>query len=154
MYDLKLPAIRQVNGYQIADFHHQGVILQNALFKKVGLFDENLKLAADGKLLDACINHVKPHLSCQAFVGFEMGGNSSKFFKKSLIEAHTYRPIENGRLSVIVLQIKNQIRNLMLVLESSTLTKHLILPILKWKFRKLSITYGELLPNRSDQKIG
>jgi glycosyltransferase involved in cell wall biosynthesis len=151
LYDIKVPAIRQINGYRVADFHHQGVILQNTLLKRVGLFDEALKLASDGKMLDMCIEYVDPYLTSEPYVGFEMGGNSSKFYRKSLIEARSYRPIEIGNFASIYLQLKNSLRNFILLAESFAFTRFLVIPILNWKMKKIILANKESLNFKLDR---
>jgi hypothetical protein len=80
------------DSYKIARINHQGCAIRKADFSALGGFDEELRYAADGKLLDSLIRDTLPVLTNHVFVAFTMGGLSTENFRDTLIEIQSYRP--------------------------------------------------------------
>jgi glycosyltransferase involved in cell wall biosynthesis len=108
-YSLAIPHIEKS---KYAIFHHQGVLVKTKKFHDVNGFNESLKFAADGELLDRVIQSGNCLISNEVLVGFEMGGASGSNFSKLIEEIGTYRELE----SVYLLKLrtfKNQLRTLL-----------------------------------------
>jgi hypothetical protein len=113
-YSLSVPRIMQTNSGNYALFHHQGCLLNRSIFQQSGGFDETFSLAADGKLLDSMIAIAPPIIDPNVFVGFEMGGATSRNFWHALKEMRTYRNQAMTNLNMIVYQSKETLRGLFL----------------------------------------
>ena len=87
-----VPHILSIGEYRVANFNHQGVLMRKELFSKLGGFDESLKFASDGKLLDLAILDSEVEFVNTCFVSFRLGGASTQNYKKSINEARIYRP--------------------------------------------------------------
>jgi hypothetical protein len=96
--------------------NHQGVIVKRDLINSVSGFDESLKFAADGKLLDSIARISKPFFIEDILVGFELGGTSSINFKQTLQEIATYRHQKFGVKKFILIG-KNSLRIRLLNME-------------------------------------
>jgi glycosyltransferase involved in cell wall biosynthesis len=102
------------NGEFVAN--HQGILVSKKLFIKLGGFRIDLELASDGFFLDSAARASSVNLINSAFVGFELGGTSSRYFRKLVKEIATYR-IPLSWLEFTILSIKNYFRNLLLVID-------------------------------------
>ena len=136
IYDIKKPSIKFLHQYKVADFHHQGVIVERDTFFHNGGFDESLKYAADGKLLDKIIESTKPNLFSESFVGFEMGGSSSQHFLQLLNEIETYRPSTMSYKIKIILVIRNWVRSHIIRLDKVNCFRPVLFIFLRLKQKK------------------
>lgn len=125
-FSLSLPRIMVTASGSYAFFHHQGSILSSTHFKNIGGFDETFKFAADGKLLDLMIKQSDPVIFPYVSVGFEMGGATSKNFRKSLAEIRVYRHLAMTNKEIINYQIKEFLRGLLLRLIDKPLVKYFL----------------------------
>lgn len=123
-YSLSLPRVKETTFGNYALFHHQGCLLNSTYFNKIGGFDDTLRLAADGKLLDSIIKQATPVISSHVSVGFEMGGATSRNFKKSLREILVYRPHSMSNQEIIIFRFKEFIRAVLLRLLEKPLVKY------------------------------
>lgn len=123
-YSLSIPKIVVRGPSKYAIFHHQGCILNTEIFLQAGGFDENLKFAADGKLIDSMISIVAPSIVPIVAVGFEMGGATSKNFWYSLNEIRIYRHQVLTKRSMVVYQIKEALRGLLLEINKTSIGKY------------------------------
>lgn len=98
LYDCTEIATETRGDYVVARFNHQGCIVRKSAFQVLGGFDESLKLAADGKLLDRFVSESAPFFSNHILVGFEMGGLSGMNYRQTLKEIDSYRPTGNKPL--------------------------------------------------------
>jgi hypothetical protein len=89
--------------------------LNRLIFNQTSGFDQNLKLAADGKLLDSMISIAPPVVAPIVVVGFEMGGATSKNFWRSLKEIRLYRPQSLTPQDMVYYQIKEVFRSALLL---------------------------------------
>jgi glycosyltransferase involved in cell wall biosynthesis len=123
-YSLSVPKIIVRGSSKYAIFHHQGCILNRKIFLQAGGFDESLKFAADGKLLDSMISIVEPTIVPIVAVGFEMGGATSKNFWHSLNEIRKYRHQVLTKRSMVVYQIKETLRGFLLEIDKTSIGKY------------------------------
>jgi glycosyltransferase involved in cell wall biosynthesis len=107
MVSISKPETIDVNGYKIAKFNHQGVVMLKKNLEKLGFFDESFKFAADGKLLDQAIRDFTFHCTDHAFVAFQLGGASSQNYRTTIREILEYRPAIKRRLA----NVKSLMRN-------------------------------------------
>lgn len=91
LYDLYSPRVLTNENGKTALFHHQGCLISREKFLAVGGFDENLRLASDGKLLDSIINNGTFQTYDHVITGFKMGGASTLNYENTLAEISTYR---------------------------------------------------------------
>lgn len=121
LFSTSIPSISEVG----AEFNHQGVAIKRNLFSSIGGFDESLKLAADGKLLDQATKNGNSLLGSPYLVGFELGGESGTRFRETLRETSTYRKkIPWFKRQVLIL--KNRARFILLDLEKRGLGSELL----------------------------
>jgi glycosyltransferase involved in cell wall biosynthesis len=92
LYDFTRASVETNDSYKIARINHQGCAIRKADFLVLGGFDEELRYAADGKLLDSLIKDTSPIITNHVFVAFTMGGLSTMNFRDTLIEIQSYRP--------------------------------------------------------------
>jgi glycosyltransferase involved in cell wall biosynthesis len=109
-FSISMPKVLETKRGSYAIFHHQGCLMNRLIFNQTGGFDENLKLAADGKLLDSMISIAPPVIATFVSVGFEMGGATSKNFWRSLQEIRLYRPQSFSTQDMVVFQLKEFFR--------------------------------------------
>jgi len=83
--------------YIVANINHQGFISKKELIIGQDGFDESLKFAGDGKLLDSLVTNFSIELHNDILVSFEIGGASTLHFRALLNEIDSYRPFA-GRL--------------------------------------------------------
>jgi glycosyltransferase involved in cell wall biosynthesis len=129
-FSLSIPEIINQGPNKYGIFHHQGCILNKTVFLQAGGFDESLKYAADGKLIDSMIAISAPTIVPIVAVGFEMGGATSKNFWRSLNEIRFYRhQILTMRLMTSY-QIKETLRGLLLKVSKTSIGRYLLVPYL------------------------
>jgi glycosyltransferase involved in cell wall biosynthesis len=125
-YSLSVPRVIETSLGNYASFHHQGCILNSIFFKEIGGFDETFRLAADGKLLDSIIKKSAPIISPYVSVGFEMGGATSKNFKKSLSEIIEYRKLAMTQNEMLVYRFKEFLRGILVQLIDKPIMKYFL----------------------------
>lgn len=114
--DISFPNVISTDNFTIANINHQGAVVTRKLLLEIGGFDEDLKYASDGKLLDQVAKYSGFYLSNYFLVSFRMGGASAKHINTTIKEIHTYRPpIEK---SIFVIILKTKIRLFMLKVEN------------------------------------
>ena len=107
MVSISKPETIDSNGYLIANFNHQGVVMLKKNLQRLGFFDESLKFAADGKLLDQAIRDFTFHCTDHAFVAFQLGGTSSQNYRTTIRETLTYRPAINRTSNSVKALMRN-----------------------------------------------
>jgi glycosyltransferase involved in cell wall biosynthesis len=130
-YSLSIPKVIGRESSQYAIFHHQGCILNGMIFSQVGGFDETLRFAADGKLIDSMISISNSAIVPIVTVGFEMGGATSKNFWYSLNEIRIYRHQVLTKRSMVLYQIKETLRGWMLKIDKTSLGRTFLTPYLQ-----------------------
>lgn len=139
-YSLSIPKVIERESAQYAIFHHQGCILNGTIFLQVGGFDETLRFAADGKLMDSMISVSDSVIVPIVTVGFEMGGATSKNFWHSLNEIRIYRRQVLTKRSMLLYQFKETLRELMLKIDKTSLGRSFLTPYLR--MREESVIYS------------
>lgn len=94
--------------------NHQGVIVRRSSFIDLKGFDENLKMAADGKFLDSLVPLGEIKFVNFVITSFVIGGASSQNFRTTLEEISTYRERSNSKLNEIYIFAKTILRNFLL----------------------------------------
>jgi glycosyltransferase involved in cell wall biosynthesis len=119
LYDLYYPRVLRSLDSVVAAFHHQGCLISNHVFQKIGGYDESLTLAADGKLLDTIVSSGSYKIHNLATVGFRMGGASSMNYAETISEIFSYRPDQIMKLENSYFRYKTSIRLCLIDLEES-----------------------------------
>ena len=120
LFDIAVNRVESVSEYKIAIMNHQGVCVTKEVFFEVNGFDEKLKYAADGKFLDSVVLDRVPIIGNKLLVGFEMGGTSSKNFRKTLQEMSSYRPKNKSeKLSRSKILLFNWVRELISLIDEN-----------------------------------
>jgi glycosyltransferase involved in cell wall biosynthesis len=130
-YSLSIPKVIVRESSKYAIFHHQGCILNGVIFSQVGGFDETLRFAADGKLIDSMISISDSAIVPTVAVGFEMGGATSKNFWHSLNEIRIYRQQVLTKRGMVFYQIKETFRSLMLKIDKTSIGRSWLAPYLQ-----------------------
>jgi hypothetical protein len=133
-----IPKVLANNGHQIADFHHQGVLVKKNAALLLQGFDEKLKLAADGKFLDNFIKNFSYKISDSYLSGFVLGGASLRNFTLTLEETSSFRL--NYVSPTKVIRIKSKLRLMLILFQKYPLTNLFIGQYLHYrdkKFRKI-----------------
>jgi glycosyltransferase involved in cell wall biosynthesis len=106
-----------------ANFHHQGCLIKRDEFIQSGGYDERLKLAADGKLLDLIANRSQVMILDIPLVVFQLGGRSWKELRKTLEEIDTYRISRQSHFRRNFIVFKNSLRLFVLPMRPRFLIK-------------------------------
>lgn len=138
VFDVSVPRIEQIGIYQIANINHQGVIMSKDLFQQLHGFDENLKFAADGKLLDQFLAKFGFALTDLVFVGFEIGGTAGRNFRSTILEAKSFRPSTDGAFRSFSLILKNKAKMCFITIARVAVFKRLFsLYVIKFRCRRI-----------------
>jgi glycosyltransferase involved in cell wall biosynthesis len=116
-FAVTIPKIVTRNSYQIADFHHQGVIVTKKIATIEGGFDEHLKIAADGKFLDGIASKYPVLVTDTLLAGFQLGGVSLSNYRKTLNETRLYRKEKRDRKREYSNVLKSKVRKYILASE-------------------------------------
>jgi glycosyltransferase involved in cell wall biosynthesis len=117
IFSVTVPKIVKTGSYQVADFHHQGVLVKRDAALSINGFDETLRIAADGKFLDNLVERFPFFIAEVPLAGFTLGGTSLKNFSRTLLETWKYRPATYSRAFKYYLAAKSKMRLILLVLE-------------------------------------
>ena len=117
IFSVTVPKIVKTGSYQVADFHHQGVLVKRDAALSINGFDETLRIAADGKFLDNLVERFPFFIAEVPLAGFTLGGTSLKNFSRTLLETWKYRPATYSRAFEYYLAAKSKMRLILLVLE-------------------------------------
>jgi glycosyltransferase involved in cell wall biosynthesis len=119
-----------VPSYKTAQINHQGFVCKKAELLKYNGFDESLKFAADGKLMDLIVSNEKVELHRLLLTNFQLGGRSGKNYRELNWEITSYRP--NSIASAEKPKpFKNHIR--ILIIELLTRFPYLAKPIIRFR---------------------
>jgi len=138
-----VPKIYEVDGYKIAQFNHQGVIMKRKLFIELDGFDENFKYAADGKLLDTAVRVARTEIIDDCFVAFKLGGASSINYTHSVKESRLYRPLLDNLLQRKYKVLRNKTRLFILKHEEDRILGGLLCRYLKYKENSLEMSISK-----------
>jgi len=136
-FSLSIPRVVEKELGDYAIFHHQGCLLNRVVFNQTGGFDQNLKLAADGKLLDFMISIASPVIAPIVAVGFEMGGATSKNFWRSLKEIRLYRPLSFTTQDMVTYQLKEVFRAAFLLCLGTPIGRDILNPYIESREKKV-----------------
>ena len=141
IYSVTVPKIVKTGSYQVADFHHQGVLVKRDAAISINGFDEKLRIAADGKFLDKILGLYGAAEVAIPLVGFTLGGISLANYRNTIKETKSYRPATDSNFKELLSLLKSKIRILLIILEES--------PIMGLAIRK----YFSLRERRITQQI-
>lgn len=122
-YSFSQPDLQQTTNQVVANFHHQGCLIKREKFIQVGGYDEQLKLAADGKLLDSIMETSQVQFLARPLVVFQLGGRSWEDLGETLKEIDTYRISNQTYLQRLFIIYKNSLRFFVLTLNPGFLMK-------------------------------
>jgi glycosyltransferase involved in cell wall biosynthesis len=109
-YSFTSPTLQRTTEKFVANFHHQGCLIKRDKFRETGGYDEELELAADGKLLESIAESSQVMILDSPLVVFQLGGRSWKYLRKTLEEIDTYRVSRQTHLQRNVTVFKNSLR--------------------------------------------
>jgi glycosyltransferase involved in cell wall biosynthesis len=92
---------------QAINIHHQGAILRTSTLSELGGFRTDLRVTADGELMDRICANYKISSFSHPLVGFYMGGMSTRNFGFALRETNTFRKDFYPKRSIWRLRVKN-----------------------------------------------
>lgn len=107
LYDIAIPNLLEDELH----CNHQGVFIRRSAYLAIGGFDETLKMAADGKFLDALVKLGKIESINFVVTSFVMGGRSAQNFLTTLEEISSYRKNLSSKNKKNILILKTQLRN-------------------------------------------
>ncbi len=111
IYAISVPEILHVDQFKrYAIMNHQGVVLKRSLLEFLGGFDESMRFASDGKLLDAALAFSRIMIRKEILVAFTFGGASSENHKKVWKEIGTYREITFSPFEIWRMGFKTKLR--------------------------------------------
>lgn len=113
-YSFTRPEFERTSDKFIANFHHQGSLIRRDKFIEFGGYDEELELAADGKLLESIAESSEVMILDSPLVVFQIGGRSWKYLRKTLEEIDSYRISSQTHLEKKLTLFKNSLRILVL----------------------------------------
>lgn len=119
IFSVTVPKIVKTGSYQVADFHHQGVLVKRDAAISINGFDEKLRIAADGKFLDKILELYGATEVAIPLVGFTLGGISLANYRNTIKETKSYRPTTDSNFKELLLSLKSKIRILLIMLEES-----------------------------------
>lgn len=122
-YSYFVPRLISYANYLVANFHHQGTLINTRWFLESGGYDESLRFASDGKILDSIAQKSTVAISEKALVGFKLGGQSGLNLRQTLTEIATYRPSSQSGKTKSFVVTKNFLRLHVLQLEKNMLAK-------------------------------
>jgi glycosyltransferase involved in cell wall biosynthesis len=122
-YSFTKPDLQRNANNFVANFHHQGCLIKRNEFIQTGGYDEGLKLAADGKLLDSIVDRSQVMILDSPLVVFQLGGRSWKDLRKTLEEIDTYRISHQTHFRRNFIVFKNSLRALVLPIKPGVLIK-------------------------------
>lgn len=122
-YSFTKPDLQRNADKFVANFHHQGCLIKRDEFIQTSGYDEGLKLAADGKLLDSIVNRSQVMILDSPLVVFQLGGRSWKDLRKTLEEIDTYRISRQTHFRRNFIVFKNSLRSFVLPLKPGVLVK-------------------------------
>jgi glycosyltransferase involved in cell wall biosynthesis len=150
LFSWVFPEIYMENQVQFLTTNHQGTFVRKKALDKYGPFDEKLKFAADGKLLDMIARNCQIQIGRELFIGFTMGGTSAKNYSSLFKEIEQYRNIDLKKLPYKKTVLKNFLRSSFLRFEENPFLRILSKLYLNKRQKKLLeeiSTYDIYLPS-------
>jgi glycosyltransferase involved in cell wall biosynthesis len=142
IYAVTSPMILRVSSTEIhAVMNHQGVLVPKRLLLELGGFDESLKLAADGKLLDLIALTHKIKICSSFLVVFTHGGASSTSHKQVWAELDTYRTRTLSESQLLIRNFKSQLRSILFVSKNQKYLHRFSTRLLNHRTKKLLKRY-------------
>jgi glycosyltransferase involved in cell wall biosynthesis len=138
VYAITLPEVHEISpSKSYAIMNHQGVVVRKEVIENSGGFDESLKYAADGKLLDYVSQYFKIKICNEAIVAFVHGGASSSNHKKVWEEIKTYREVTISPLQIFIRSIKTKLRAKIFSYNDESQQARLVGSFLRKRFKKI-----------------
>lgn len=131
LYAVSMPSILKISDLEHhAVLNHQGVLVPREIVLEAGGFDESLRLAADGKLLDFVATKYAVKICTQFLIVFTHGGASTSSHKEVWNEIDLYRTRTISNYQVRIRTFKSRIRTFFFRLENRRLPRRILSPLL------------------------
>ncbi len=144
VYAISVPRVLHLGRAEShAIMNHQGVVLKRSLFETLGGFDESMRFASDGKLLDAALAVSKLLIRQEILVAFSFGGASALNHKKVWKEIGTYRKITHTPFEIWRMGLKTSLRNCLFRNYSNRYVKRIVNHFLIWRMNRVLINYKD-----------
>jgi glycosyltransferase involved in cell wall biosynthesis len=146
IYAITIPEIQKISLTEsYAIMNHQGVLVRRDVIEKSGGFDESLKYAADGKLLDHISTNYIIKICNEAVVAFVHGGTSSSNHKKVWGEIKTYRISTISPLQIYLRTLKTRLRTKIFQFSSKSPLGWLLRAFLRERLKRIMRNSGRTL---------
>ena len=143
IYAVTIPAVVQVSSTERhAIMNHQGVLVPREILLEIGGFDETLRLAADGKLLDQIVATQKIKICSDFLVVFTHGGASSAFHKAVWVEIDSYRTRTISNYQISFRSFKSHARTKVFSLKKHRVIFRIVNRFLEIRSAKFMQKYG------------
>jgi glycosyltransferase involved in cell wall biosynthesis len=138
VYAITSPEVQEISPLEsYAIMNPQGVLVRKEVIESSGGFDESLKYAADGKLLDYVSQNFKIKICNEAIVAFVHGGASSSNHKKVWEEIKTYRVATISPLQIFIRSIKTKLRTYFFNYRDKSQRARLVRAFLRKRLKKI-----------------
>ncbi len=144
VYAISVPQVLDIGGVEKhAIMNHQGVVLKRSLLATLGGFDESMRFASDGKLLDAASVVSRFILREEILVAFSFGGASALNHKKVWQEIGTYRKIAYTPFEIWIMGFKTGLRSFLFNKHSNKYVKKVMNRFLTRRMHRLLIKHKD-----------
>lgn len=138
VYAITKPEVHKISLFEsYAIMNHQGVLVRREVIENLGGFDESLKYAADGKLLDYVSQNFMIEICNEAIVAFVYGGASSSNHKNVWQEIKTYRVATISPLQIFTRSIKTKLRTTIFSYRDKSPRARLVRAFLRKRLKKI-----------------
>lgn len=142
IYAVTSPKILHVSSTELhAIMNHQGVLVPKKQLLELGGFDESLKLAADGKLLDLIALTHKIKICSSFLVVFTHGGASSTSHKQVWEEIDLYRTRTLSDSQLFLRNFKSRFRSIVFASNNQKYLHGILAQLLNRRTNKLLKKY-------------
>lgn len=142
IYAATLPMVLDVSDTERhAIMNHQGVLVPRKLLLELGGFDESLKLASDGKILDLIAKTSEIKICSTFLVVFTHGGASSSSHKDVWFEIDSYRSRTISEYQLHLRNFKSKLRSTFFSLHNRKLFNQPISYLLRKRNEKILHKY-------------
>ena len=145
IYAITVPEILDISPLEYhANINHQGALIKREVINVLGGFDETLRYASDGKLLDSVAKNFTIKLYPEAIVAFVHGGASSSNHKKVWDEIKTYRTPTISISQIHLRTVKTQIRTYFFGRKGDSIIGAVVKVFLRRRFEKIKRNSGKI----------
>lgn len=132
VYAISFPKVLNFGEFEKhAIMNHQGVLIRKSILEKLNGFDESMRFASDGKLLDSALSISNFQLRSEILVAFTYGGASALNHHKVWEEIKTYRNVSQSAIEIWYMGIKTDLRGFVFRTHSNQLLRRILRCYLK-----------------------